>query len=83
MSPIVLITLAVLIGIGSFVLTVSIMKRYPDWRNRVAVLSLVVLALCFAIIGGTWGPTSLLILAAVFASLAIVSPRRPRVSSGS
>ncbi len=83
MSPIILITLAVLIGIGSFVFTVSIMKRNPDWRNRVEVISLSVLALCFAIIGGTWGPTSLLIFAAVFASLAIVSPRRHRVSSRS
>ena len=82
MSPIILTTLAVLIGIGSFVFTVSIMKRNPDWRNRVEVISLFVLALCFGIIGGTWGPTSLLIFAAVFASLAIASPRRHRVSSG-
>ena len=83
MLPIILTTLAVLIGIGSFVLTVSIMKRYPHRRNRVEVSALVVVALCFAIIGGTWGPTPLLIFAAVFGSLAIVSARRHRVSSGS
>ena len=83
MSPIILTTLAVLIGIGSFVFTVSFIKRTPDRRSRVEVTSLFVLALCSAIIGGTWGPTPLLIFAAVFASLAVVSPRRHRGSSGS